>query len=120
MVSTKVGGNRKIVRGWLSNRARVAITEALKRKGYARNGQRLAEETQDPVLGDLIGSAHFLVNTQMLHTSWPRLQEQADRIVASIENEQKKLGSLSQAKRHSKVAAGKKRVVSGLIKRGVL
>jgi hypothetical protein len=117
LVSTKVGGSRKIVRGWLNNRARVAITEALKRKGYARNGARLVEESQNRMVGDLVGSAHFLVNPQMLHTSWPSLQEQADRIVTAIENEQKKLAGLPQANKRSKVAAGKKRIASGLIKR---
>ena len=116
LVSTKAGGNKKVVRGWLNNRARVAITEALKRKGYAKNGSRLVKGSGDSMARDLIGSVHFLLNHQMLHTSWPSLQEQADRIITAIENEQKKLGMSSQVNQGSKVNSRKQRVAGGPLK----
>jgi hypothetical protein len=89
LTSTKAGGNKRIVRAWLSNRARVAITNALKSKGYAKNGARLLKESGNSTKGALVGSLHFLVLPSMLHTSWEDLSNQAELIVAAIEERQK-------------------------------
>lgn len=89
MVSTKVGGNKKVVRGWLNNRAKAAFTIALKSKGYARNGARLVKDSREDANGDLVGSAQFLVLPQLLRTSWNDLCKQTDLIVAAIEEKQR-------------------------------
>lgn len=90
LVSTKVGGSKKVVRGWLNNRARAAITEALRKKGYGKGGARLpdASAAGDSSKGDLVGSAHFMVKPELLHTSWEDLCKQADLIIADLEEKQ--------------------------------
>jgi hypothetical protein len=90
LTSRKSGGNKSAVRNWLSNRARVAITIALKSKGYAKNGARLLKESGNSAKGDLIGSLHFLVLPAMLHTSWEDVCKQAELIVATIEEKSKR------------------------------
>jgi hypothetical protein len=95
LASINEGGKKKVVRGWMMNRARVAFKDALQRKGYAPDGSRLANGSEDPAKGDLIGTIHFLVNASMLRTSFQKLQEQADLIVDAIEKRQRnKDGSL--------------------------
>jgi hypothetical protein len=89
LVSTKAGGNKKVVRGWLNNRAKAAFTNALKSKGYARNGARLVKDSGEDAKGDLVGSAQFLVLPRLLHTSWKGLCKQTDLIVAAIEEKQR-------------------------------
>jgi len=88
LVSTKIGGKKKVVRGWLSNRARAAFKNALKNKGYAENGARLVKHSGEIAKGDLVGSAHLFVLPQLLHTSWKDLCDQTDLIVAAIEEKQ--------------------------------
>jgi len=92
LTSTKVGGNKKVVRGWLNNRARVAFTNALKSKGYAKNGARLVKDSGEDAKEDLVGSAQFLVLPQLLHTGWKDLCKQTELIVAAIEEMQKQGG----------------------------
>jgi hypothetical protein len=84
LISSKAGGNKRVVRNWLARRGRVTITEALKRKGYAKNGARLAKESKVSNAKDLVGSANLLVGKQMLHTSFKDLQHQADLIIEEV------------------------------------
>jgi hypothetical protein len=99
LISTKVGGNKKVVRGWLNSRAKVAFTNSLKSKGYAKNGARLAKDSEEDVKGDLVGSAQFLVLPQLLHTSWKDLCKQTDLIVAAIEEKQRQDGAQNRRER---------------------
>jgi hypothetical protein len=99
LTTTKAGGNKKIVRAWLNNRAKVAITNALKSKGYAKNGARLLKEAGNSARGDLVGSLHVLVLPHMLHTSWEDLSKQAEIIVAAVEERQIQDNSQNQVAR---------------------
>lgn len=106
LVSTKAGGNKKVVRGWLNNRARVAFTNALKSKGYAKNGARLVRDSGEGAKGDLIGSAQLLVLPQLLHTSWEDLCKQTDLIVAAIEEKQRQNGVQNRRERRLEAFGG--------------
>lgn len=85
IVTNKVGG-KKAVRSWLNNRARVAITGALQKKGYAKDGSRLkTDDSASMPIGDLVGSAQFQCRETLLHTSWKDVCQQADVAIASLE-----------------------------------
>lgn len=105
MVSTKIGGKKKVVRGWLSNRAKAAFKNALKSKGYAENGTRLAKDSGESAKGDLVGSVQFFAMPPLLHTSWEELCNQTDLIVAAIEARQKQ-GSIQNRKERRLKAFG--------------
>jgi hypothetical protein len=88
LTTIQSGGIKKVVRGWMANRSRAAISQALERKGYAITGERLLGSVQDSGSRKLKGSAHFLPTTQMLRTSWSDLERQADLIIAELERQQ--------------------------------
>jgi hypothetical protein len=89
LVSTKIGGTHRVVRGWLLKRARVAFRNALKNKGYTENGTRLVKDFENSTEGDLIGTAQIFVLPPMLHTSWKDLCKETELVVAAIEKRQR-------------------------------
>lgn len=104
LVANSEGGNKKVVRGWLIRRSRVAITDALKRKGYAHDGSRLSGSPADSEIGNLVGSAHIFGTSKLLRASGKEVSRQADLVVEGIEQKQKE----AKAKRRFKAAGGKR------------
>jgi len=76
----------RVVRSWAVNRVRAAFKNALKRKGYDHNGYRLTGVGEGREhKKDLVGSVQLMTLEKLIKTSWPQLEEQADRIVAEVE-----------------------------------
>lgn len=76
---------KSVVRSWLTNRARVAFRNALKRKGYDTNGYRIDGKGDEDPKPNLVGSVHFLTRPELIRAKWPEVEEQADLIVAEVE-----------------------------------
>lgn len=108
LVSTRIGGKKKVVRGWLTSRAKVAFRNALKNKGYAENGARLQKDSEKSVNGDLVGTAQIFVLPPLLHTSWQDLCEQTDLMVDAIERGQRQ-GRVQNRRERRREAAGEVR-----------
>jgi hypothetical protein len=91
MTSIKAGGAKKVTRGWLNRRTKAAIVGALERKGYDRNGLRLAPTNGTPTSngGDLEGTMNIMVQSPMMRTPWAELQKQADDVVSHLEKKQR-------------------------------
>lgn len=81
----------RVVRSWANNRLRCAFRNALERKGYAWDGTRVAgegdkgKERGQRQSGNLVGSAQLLTVPELVQTSWPQLEEQADKVLAELE-----------------------------------
>jgi hypothetical protein len=105
LVSTKIGGKQKVVRGWLTSRARVAFKNALKNKGYAENGARLVKDSGRLGNGDLVGTAQIFVLPPLLHTGWKDLCNQTELMVAAIEKSQRQ-GNIQNRKERRLEAFG--------------
>jgi hypothetical protein len=116
VVSNRVGGNKKVIRGWLANRARAAFKKALKKEGYAENGARLVKNSEESAKGDLFGSIQITIQSQLLHISWTDLCNQADLIVAAIEGKQGQSQSPNRKERRLKAIEGASTIKSSQVK----
>jgi hypothetical protein len=96
--------SKKCVRAWITRRSRVAITSALGRKGYARDGSRLpCWESTGSVL---YGTAVFRPTDKLLLMSWKELNNQADAVVVCLEEALRESGGSFRKivlKRNSKI-----------------
>ncbi|KFY10754.1 hypothetical protein V491_07486 [Pseudogymnoascus sp. VKM F-3775] len=98
-LSSKQVGMKRVVRSWLSNRARVAFVNALKRKGYDTNGYRIDGNGDEGPKPNLVGSLHLATRSELLRAKWPDVEEQADKIVAEIERLQTKKSTPKRRKK---------------------
>ncbi|KFY12918.1 hypothetical protein V492_03584 [Pseudogymnoascus sp. VKM F-4246] len=98
LTSGKVGP-KSAVRSWLSNRARAAFVQALKRKGYDTNGRRIDGNGAGVPKPNLVGSVHMMTRAELLRAKWPEVEEQADKIVAEIERLQTEMPKRPKVKR---------------------
>jgi hypothetical protein len=99
LTSITEGGKKSVVRGWLNRRTRVAIKNALGRRGYAKDGSRLPDSPADSEKTDLIGSLHLFTTSKMLRAKWDEVSKQADLVVEGIEQKQKENGAKRRGKR---------------------
>lgn len=84
-LSSKQVSVRSVVRSWVSIRARLAIVNALKRKGYDTNGYRIDGNGDEAPKPNLVGSLHLSTRPELLRAKWPDVEDQADKIIAEIE-----------------------------------
>lgn len=89
-LTSKQVSARSVVRSWVNIRARLAIVNALKRKGYDTNGYRIDGNCDEAPKPNLVGSLHFITRPEILRAKWPEMEEQADKIIAEVERLQTK------------------------------
>ncbi|OAF60832.1 hypothetical protein VC83_02281 [Pseudogymnoascus destructans] len=84
-LSSKQISMKSVVRSWVNIRARLAIVNALKRKGYDTNGYRIDGNGDEAPKPNLVGSLHLSTRPELLRAKWPDVEDQADKIIAEVE-----------------------------------
>lgn len=100
-ISNNDVGKKRVVKTMTEKRLRGAFINSVKKYGYAKDGTNLERKASGGFDGnnqDLVGTAQFISQPQLLKTKYEHLQKQMDSVVEQIIFHQKSVGGVNGPK----------------------